>query len=122
MHGLHSLVLYRFFNTPTYYVMIGYPAFLSCVFAAALGYGRRIAAGFALMLLLVFVYAELYGLLFVAAPHWTHTAEWSVMFDRLAGIHPAFPAPLYFFILYAAALVLLGVALLPALQAFRSQR
>jgi len=121
LHALHSLAAYGLINTPPHYVMIAYPAFLTCLLVSALGYGRRIAAGMALVMLALFTFAELYGLLFVAAPYWAQTHEWPLLFERLASLHPVFPAPIHFFILYPAALVLLIAALLPALHSLRPQ-
>lgn len=112
VHGLQSLALYGLFATLSYYIMIGYPALLGCLFTVALGYGRRIAAGLACAMTACFVFAELYGLLRIAVPYWSQADSFSVMFDRLASLHPAFPAPRHFFIFYFAAIVLLIAALL----------
>ena len=111
LHGLHSLVAYGLVATPSYYVMIGYPAFLACLFAASLGYGRKISAALAFLMLALFMLSELYGLLCVAAPYWAQTGEWSQMLARLDSVHPGFPSSVHFFIFYAAALALLLVAL-----------
>lgn len=121
MHALHSLAAYGLINTPPHYVMIAYPAFLGCLFAAALGFGRRIAAGTAIVMIALFTFAELYGLLCVAVPYWAQTPDFSLMMSRLASVHPVFPAPIHFFILYPVAFVLLIAALRPSLRMFRLQ-
>jgi uncharacterized membrane protein YgdD (TMEM256/DUF423 family) len=107
LHALHSLAAYGHINTPPHYVMIAYPAFIGCLFASALGYGRRIAAGVAIVMIVLFTCSELYGLLLVAAPYWAQTREWPLMVDRLASLHSVFPAPAYFFVLYPIAFLLM---------------
>lgn len=107
LFALKHLAVYNFTTITSYYFMIAYPAFLSCVFAAALGYGRRMASVFALLLLLCFTCTELYGLCFVAVPYWAQSQDLTVIFRRLASLHPVFPAPAYFYVLYLLALALL---------------
>jgi len=116
LHALHSLVAYQLIATPSYYLMIAYPAFLSCLFIAALGYGRRTAGVLALVLLAIFTFAELYGLCFVAVPYWSQTQGWSQMLARLASLHPVFPSPAFFSALYFLALMLLAIGVLISLQ------
>ena len=105
--ALKHLAVYNFTTIPSYYFMIAYPAFLSCFFVAALGYGRRTASVIALLLLVLFTFTELYGLCFVAVPYWAQSQDLTVIFSRLASLHPVFPAPAYFFVLYPFALLLL---------------
>lgn len=107
LFALKHLAVYNFMTIPAYYFMIAYPAFLSCVFAAALGYGRGLSGSIAFLLLMFFISTEVYGLCFVAAPYWAQSQDWFVIVSRLSSLHPAFPAPAFFFILYPCALVLL---------------
>ncbi len=111
LYALKHLAVYNFLSTPSYYFMIAYPAFLACFFIAALGYGRRTASGIALLLLVLFTFTELYGLCLVAVPYWAQSQDLTVIFSRLASLHPVFPAPAYFFVLYPLALLLLLKAL-----------
>ena len=62
---------------------------------------------FALLLLVLFTCTELYGLCFVAVPYWAQSQDMSVIMSRLASLHPVFPAPAYFFVLYTFALLFL---------------
>ena len=87
--------------------MIAYPLSCHVFFVAALGYGRRAASIIALLLLVLFICTELYGLCFMAVPYWAQSQDLTVIFSRLASLHPVFPAPAYFFILYPLALLLL---------------
>ena len=107
LYVLKHLAVYNFTTIPSYYFMIAYPAFLSCFFVAALGYGRRAASIIALLLLVLFIWTELYGLCFMAVPYWAQSQDLTVICSRLASLHPVFPAPVYFFILYPFALLLL---------------
>jgi len=116
LFALKHVVAYNFLSTPSYYFMIAYPAFLSCLFIAAIGYGRRIAGALALVLLTIFTFAELYGLCFVAVPYWSQTQGWSQMLARLASLHPVFPSPAFFPALYFLALMLLAIGVLISLQ------
>ena len=116
LFALKHLAVYNFTTIPSYYFMIAYPAFLTCVFVAALGYGRRTASVIAFLLLVCFTCTELYGLCFVAVPYWAQSQDLTVIFSRLASLHPVFPAPAYFFVLYSLALVLLVTALFSALK------
>jgi hypothetical protein len=109
LFALKHLAAYNFTTIPSYYFMIAYPALLSCVFVAALGYGRRTASAIAFLLLVLFICTELYGLCGVALPYWAQSQDLSVIFSRLSSLHPVFPAPAYFIILYLLALLLLFV-------------
>lgn len=121
LYALKLLAVANVVTVPSYYVMAAYPALLSCFFVAALGYGRRMASVIVLLLLLLFTWTELYALCFVAVPHWAQSQDLTVIFARLASLHPVFPSPIVFFILYPVALVLLIAALLPALHSLRAQ-
>ncbi len=114
--ALKHLAAYNFLSTPSYYFMIAYPAFLSCLFISALGYGRRSAGALALLLLVLFLCTELYGLCFVAVPHWAQTHGWSEMLARLASLHPVFPSPAFFPALYFLSLMLLSIGVFISLQ------
>lgn len=114
--ALKHLAAYNFLSTPSYYFMIAYPAFLSCVLIASLGYGRSMASVISLLLLVLFTFTELYGLCFTAVPYWAQSQDLTVIFSRLASLHPFFPAPAYFFVLYPLALVLSVTVLFPALK------
>ncbi len=107
LFALKHLAVYNITTIPSYYFMIAYPAFLSCVFFAALGYGPRLAFVFALLLLALFTFTELYGLCCAAAPYWAQSRDLPVIFSRLASLHPAFPAPAYFLVLYFFAFLLM---------------
>ena len=96
-HALNAIVLWGVITTMSYYVMISYPAFLICVFAAARGYGKiavPIAASFLAVLFIITEYNSLTGR---AVRHWTGATDFRVMFERLASVHPVFPGPYFFF-------------------------
>jgi hypothetical protein len=105
-HALNSILAYGFIATPSYYVMIAYPAFVTCIAAAAAGYGRATAAALMWLLAGLFAVTEIHSLLRVAVPHWTATTAWTEAFRRLVQVHPAFPSPYYFGLFYAAALII----------------
>lgn len=104
-HALNSILAYGLIATPSYYVMIAYPAFIICIAAAAKGYGRAAAAALMWGLAGLFAVTEIHSLLRVAVPHWTATTVWTESFRRLVQVHPAFPSPYYFGLFYAAALL-----------------
>jgi 4-amino-4-deoxy-L-arabinose transferase-like glycosyltransferase len=97
VQALNSISHMGRISTTPYYVMIGYPAFLTCFLAAARGYGKAGPAVIASSLIVFFLAIEYYCVLRIAIPHWANANRLSVIFERLASIHPTFPAPQYFF-------------------------
>jgi len=108
---LNSIVTYGQIVTVSYYVMIGYPAFLICVLAAAQGYGKNGVIISAIAMILLFLATEYHSVLGIAVQHWTNATSMQQIFERLASIHPAFPAPKFFFV-FAAVVFLLTLALM----------
>jgi hypothetical protein len=93
---LNSIVLYGYMVTLPYYVMIGYPAFLICILAAARGYGRGGALTASLAMIILFLSVEYYCVLGVAVEHWANAADPRVIYRRLASVHPVFPSPAFY--------------------------
>jgi hypothetical protein len=77
--------------------MISYPAFLICVFACAGGYGKIGAPAAAFVFAVLFLVTEYISLLGGAVQSWTGAADFRVIFERLASVHPIFPGPYFFF-------------------------
>jgi 4-amino-4-deoxy-L-arabinose transferase-like glycosyltransferase len=101
-HALHSIISYGQIVTVSYYVMIGYPAFLICVFAAARGYGKTYVSIFAGALSIFFLVTEYQSFLGRAVQCWADAESVKLIFERLTRIHPSFPSP-QFFIPFAVA-------------------
>lgn len=118
-HALNSIFAHGSIVTPSYYVMIAFPALLIGMGAAAAGYGQAVAGALLLTLTAVFTATELHSLLWVAAPHWAATDDWHTAAARLASIHPAFPAPAFFPAMYGLALIPLGWLVAQALRPAR---
>jgi hypothetical protein len=96
-HALNAIARWGVITTLPYYVMISYPAFLICIFAAARGYGRNGAAGAAFVFAVFFLVTEYVSLLGGAVQRWTGAADFRGIFERLASVHPVFPGPYFFF-------------------------
>jgi len=96
IHTLNSILVYGQIVTVSYYVMIGYPAFLICVLAAARGYGKTYVSIIAGVLIIFFMVTEYQSLLGIAVQHWAGAEGLKLIFERLTSIHPAFPAPKFF--------------------------
>ncbi len=109
-HALSALVAFHGIVTPPYYVMVGYPAFLICIFAAARGYGRIAVPGLATALGLLFLVTEYHSLLWIAAPYWAHTPIWAAIVNRLGSLHPVF-LPSWLFSPLAVLVILLAAFL-----------
>jgi hypothetical protein len=108
---LNSIITYGQIVTVSYYVMIGYPAFLSCVLAAAAGFDKKGPSVVAMILIVLFTITEYHSILGKAVWHWAGTESFKLAVERLAGVHPAFPCP-GFYPLFAAASCVLTVFLL----------
>lgn len=102
IHTLNSILVYGQIVTVSYYVMIGYPAFLICVIAAARGYGKTYVSIIAGVLIIFFLVTEYQSLLGTAVQHWADAESLKLIFERLTSIHPAFPRPQFFFPLAVA--------------------
>jgi 4-amino-4-deoxy-L-arabinose transferase-like glycosyltransferase len=94
---LNSIVTYGQIVTVSYYVMIGYPALLICIMAAARGYGKYGVSISAIALILLFLATEYHSVLFKAVQHWTNATNPGQIFERLSSVHPAFPSPAFYF-------------------------
>jgi len=93
-HGLNCQLAWGKINTPSYYVMVAFPAFLSLAMLALSGYGSAVLDRVVpAALIAVFAATEIGALLFQAVPLWTNSRDAGEMYERLALIHPAFPAP-----------------------------
>lgn len=113
LHGLSSLVAYRsVIYSPSYYAMPGFLPLLGLMLMMLQGYGStrlwRVMVG---ILIATFVITEWYCLLFLAAPYWAQASALRDIYSRLASVHPAFPAPLFFLPLGAVYLAILAVVL-----------
>lgn len=120
-HALNSILAFGYIVTPTYYVMVAYPALFSCLLWAATGYGRAVARLLAFGLSAVFLVTEYHSLLGIAVPRWANTLDAGLAFDRLSLIHPAFPAPSYFAPLMVLSLLLVAVLVVQAAGFHRSK-
>ena len=110
-HTLNAISAEGGIGTPTYYVMISYPALLICVLAAAGGYGKNGVPATASVLAVLFIATEYVSLLGMAVQHWTDATDFQTIFERLARVHPVFPGP-YFFFPLAVVVCSLTVALM----------
>lgn len=108
---LNSIITYGQIVTVSYYVMIGYPAFLICVLVAARGYGKDGVSVAAIAMILLFLVTEYHSVLGIAVQHWTNATNLRQIFERLASVHPAFPSP-WFFFPFAVAVCLLTLILI----------
>jgi len=113
LHGLSSLVAYRsVIYSPSYYAMPGFLPLLGLMLMMLRGYGsRRLWRVMVGILIATFLITEWYCLLFIAAPYWAQASAVRDIYSRLASIHPAFPAPLFFLPLGAVYLAILAVVL-----------
>ena len=113
---LKSILAYGQIATVSYYVMLGYPAFLICVLAAAQGYGKTGVSISATALIVLFLTTEYHSVLGIAIRHWADSKNLQEIFQRLASVHPAFLRPEFFFplaaIVCSLTLLLIIVAIL----------
>lgn len=108
-HGVNTILAFGKMITPGYYVMIAYPAFIICLAFANKAFGTKIAIGILWALIALFVITELYSLWFIAVPHWSATDSLSKALQRLQSVHPAFPSPSWFWVLYSPVMIIIGL-------------